>query len=751
LLDTISEVRLNRLLKYLNVLIGIAFVVAIALIYWFAVRPLPKTSGTIPVPITSPATATRDGLGVPHIKAATVEDALFLQGYVTAQDRLWQMDLLRRAAAGELSEVIGRRTLELDREARRLRIRRLAEEHARTLPPADRVQIAAYARGVNHFIETHRRSLPLEFTVLRYDPRPWTIADTICIALQMVRDLTSTAKHEISKAALMAGGEAELVNQIYPVRSGQEAAPGSNAWVISGKRSSTGKPILANDPHLQYMFPSTWYMTQLQAPGLNVEGVALPGLPGIVIGHNDRIAWGITNLGFDVQDLYQEKIDLASGRYVYKDGVEQARRETELIPVRGEKPVEHDTWVTRHGPITIIQGLGVVSMRWIASETGSFQFPFIQLNQARNWDEFRAALRRWAAPSSNLVYADVNGNIGYQAVGMLPIRRNHEGDMPTVGGSGQSEWDGFIPFEELPSSYNPASGVIVSANQNPFPANYAYKVGGEFASPYRERQIRALLAKTGTLKADDMLAIQKDVYSSLMKFVAKQTVAVYDKRNAKNESLKVGADLLRNFDGQMDQDKPAPLLAALIYQQLRTAVGNRASNGKAEIWDSSMAGPVVERILRDRPAQWFRDYDQLILRCFVDAMEEGRRLQGRNPEAWHYGYYLETNLTHPVLGTSDWLKYIPTLGRYFRINVGAVPMSGSAFTVKQTTKRLGPSMRFVADVANWDSSLMNITLGQSGQIFSWHYSDQWERYYTGRSFALPFQKVEGKTLNFRPQ
>jgi penicillin G amidase len=744
-------VRLNRLLKYLNVLIGIVFVVALALVYWFAVRPLPKTSGSISVPLAQPATATRDDLGVPHIKAASIEDALFVQGYVTAQDRLWQMDILRRAAAGELSEVIGLRSVALDQESRRLRIRRLAEEHARALPAADRTFIAAYARGVNHFIETHRGALPLEFTVLRYDPRPWTVVDTLCIGLQMIRDLTNSSKHEIAKAVLMAGGERDLVNQIYPARSGLEAAPGSNAWVIPGKLSATGKPILANDPHLQYNFPSTWYMTHLQAPGLNVEGVALPGLPGILIGHNDRIAWGITNLGFDVQDLYQEKIDAASGRYVFKGAVEQAKREQELILVRGGKPVEHSAWVTHHGPVSVLPGMGFMAMRWVAAESGAFQFPFLQLNMARNWEEFRAALRRLPAPGSNVVYADVDGNVGYQVVGLLPIRRNYDGDLPTLGQTGLSEWDGFIPFDELPSAYNPAGGVIVSANQNPFPANYPYKVGGEFAPHYREQQIRRMLAKSGKFKPEDMLTIQKDVYSGLMKFIAQQTVAAYDKRNAKNEALQAAVELLRKWDGQMDKDGAAPLVAALVYQRLRTAVGNRASNGKGELWDSSMAGPVIERLLRERPVQWFRDYDQLLLRSLLDAVEEGRRLQGRNPEAWRYGFYLETTLMHPVFGQAEWLKYLPTMGKYFRINVGPVPVSGSSFTVKQTTKRVGPSMRFVADLSNWDNSMMNLTLGQSGQVFSGSYSDQWDAYYNGRSFPRPFNKVEGSTLEFKPR
>lgn len=745
------EVRLNRLLKYLNVLIGLLFVAILACSYWYVARPLPKTSGTISVPVLQPATATRDSLGVSHVKAGGLEDALFVQGYVTAQDRLWQMDILRRVASGALSEVVGRAGLEPDLEARRLRVRRLAEGYADGLSAEDRAHFAAYARGVNHFLATHRDRLPLEFTVLRYDPRPWSIADSICIGLHMVRDLTSSWRDEVAKASMLATGDKNLVDRLFPVRTGQEAAPGSNAWVVSGKRSATGKPILANDPHLMRNFPSTWYMIHLEAPGLNVEGVSLPGLPGVIIGHNERIAWGITNLGFDVQDLYLEQMDVNSGRYVFRGALEQARPERELILVKGERAVEFNNWVTRHGPIWRTEGGRAFALKWVAPESGKFEFPFLQLNMARNWEEFRGALRRLWAPASNLVYADVNGNIGYQAAGLLPIRRTYNGDVPTNGFTGESEWEGFIPFDDLPTAYNPTGGVIVSANQNPFPADYKYSVSGVFAPHYREQQIRSLLSKSTALKPDDMLTIQKDVYSPFEHFLARQMAAVFDRSQTRNESLRPAVDILRKWNGQMDKDQPAPFLATLLYQQLRREIGDRASTGKGELWDTVMAAPAIERILRDRPPEWSRDYDQLLLRSLTDATEEGKRIQGRDPNRWRYGDYMEISVKHPVLGQSKWVNYIPTLGKYFRINIGTVRLSGSSFSVKQTTRRVGPSMRFVADTSNWDQSVMNISLGQSGQVLSSHYSDQWEHHYNGRGFLRPFTKVEGSSLELKPE
>ena len=454
-------------------------------VYRVAYRPLPQTSGTINAPISKPATVLRDAVGVPHISAASIDDALFLQGYVTAQDRLWQMDALRRLAAGELSEIVGAAALEADRDARRLRMRRIAEALALTLPPADRAVLAAYARGVNYFIQTHLDRLPLEFTILRYDPRPWTIVDSLLAGLQMHRNLTTTYKDELEKQAMLAGGDPAKVNFLFTARSGREFQPGSNAWAISGAHTASGKPLLANDPHLDYAVPATWYQVHLQAPGLNVTGVSLPGVPAIIAGHNDRIAWGVTNLGFDVEDLYLEKIDPASGRYWFRGQQEQARLEREVIPVKGAKPSEFTQWVTRHGPVMLHEGNRHYALRWAAAEPGSFQFPFLDLNRARNWEEFTAALARFPGPGQNFVYADVDGNIGYHATGLLPVRRGYDGSVPADGSSGEFEWDGFIRFEDLPAFYNPPGGRIVTANQNPFPPDYKYPVSGGFAPQYR--------------------------------------------------------------------------------------------------------------------------------------------------------------------------------------------------------------------------------------------------------------------------
>ena len=712
--------------------------------YWVVYRPLPQMSGRMAAPVSAPATIARDALGVPHIRAATWEDAVFLQGYVTAQDRLWQMDALRRLAAGELSEVIGPSTLELDREARRLGMRRMAEQHYRTFPPADRALVAAYARGVNYFLETHRGNLPLEFTLLRYDPRPWTVVDSILCGLQMYRNLTDTWRTELRKQAMLNGGDAAKINFLFSSRAGTEFQPGSNAWAISGKHTASGKPILANDPHLEFGIPATWYQVHLQSPGLNVIGVSLPGVPSVIIGHNERIAWGVTNLGFDVQDLYVERLDPASGRYAFRGQLEQALLDSEIIAVKGARPVEFRQWITRHGPVSGAENGRFLALRWTAAEPGSFQLPFFDLDRARGWQEFTAALRRFPGPAQNFVYADVDGNVGYHAAGLLPIRKIYDGDVPVDGSSGDFEWQGFIPFDELPVSYNPSRGWIITANQNPFPENYAYRVHGEFASPFRSLEIRARLTSHDGWKPPEMITVEKDVYSAFSYFLARQIVAACARKKPADSQIQTAAALLRTWNGQMEKREAAPMVVTLVYQELRRRVAERASPGNWRLYDFQMGPAAVEKILESNPLGWFHDRDETLIAALGDALAEGRRLQGGDINRWDYGKYNEHTIRHPIGGQ------LPLIASYF--NVGPVEMSGSPTTIKQITDRLGPSMRFVADFSNWDQSLNNITIGQSGQILSRHYKDQWDAYYTGRSFPMQFEKVEAKsTLSVEPK
>lgn len=745
-------VLLRRILRIVNIFLAVTGVAVLAGAWWFFWRPLPQTSGEVTAPVSGRVEIFRDALGTPHIRGGSQEDVLFAQGYVTASERLWQMDALRRRAAGDLSEIIGPATLAVDEDARKLRMRRIAETLYGSLTAHDRGDITAYARGVNYFIDTHHSNLPFEFAALDYSPRPWSVIDTLLIALYMYRDLTTSWPDHLQRSELMAHGDPAKIAYLFPVRAGDEIQPGSNAWVVSGAHTAHGHPQLSNDMHLEYSIPGIWFMVGLEAPGLKVAGVALPGAPGVIVGHNNRIAWGVTNLHFNVQDLYREKLDDRTGQYEFQGHREQARLERDLIPVKNQKPVEFRQWVTRHGPVMINENGEHMALRWTAAEPINFTMAFVDIDRARNWTEFTAAVSGFPGPGQNFVYADVDGNIGYHASGKLPIRRGFTGDLPLDGAAGNTEWDGYIPFDQLPSSYNPPSGIIATANQNPFPANYPYTVSGEFASAYRSRQIFDRLRAKAKLTPQDTLAIQKDVYSGFEDDLAKMLVKAWDGHPTGNDDLKPAIDSLRAFNGQMDRGSAAALIVVLTDRYVRTAIADSASTGAGTAYINGprsggpfqMSYPAAHRLLHERPRGWFADYDAMLLGCLREAVREGQRMQGRTIAKWRYGNFLTLEIDHPIL------KQLPGAGGFF--NIGPIPMSGGATTVKQTTRRLGPSERFNAVVGDWDQSLLNVPVGESGHVFSKHYKDEWDAYYNGRSFPMQFDHVDVKsTLTLVPK
>ncbi len=723
----------GRLLKILNASIAVLAALLAFAAYWYAWRPLPQTSGSLRAPVAAPARILRDARGIPHIEAASSSDAIFLQGFVTAQDRFWQMDALRRLAAGSLAEIIGPSALPMDLSAHRLRLARLAALHYRLLPPAARAILDTYARGVNFYLAQSRNRLPLEFHLLNYQPSPWQPQDSILCALEMYRTLTNSWPDDLRKQNLLQGGNPSLVNQLFPVRAGGETAPGSNAWAISGRHTASGLPILANDPHLDFTLPASWYQIHLRAPDLDVIGVSLPGIPAVIIGHNRHIAWGVTNLGYDVQDLYLERLDPKTGRYQFENHIEQAALERDQINVRGAKPVAFSQWVTRHGPVILGEHNVFVSLRWTAAETGSFDFPFLDIDRASNWNAFTAALARFPGPGQNFVYADTLGNIGYHATGRLPIRPDFNGDQVLDGTSGKFEWFGFIPFEQLPSYFNPSGGIIVTANQNPFPASYSYRISGGFAPPYRSHQIRSLLSARDGWKPADMLKVQTDVYSPFCVFLAHQIIAAYQHLHPSDPSLAAAVEELRRWKGQMEIGQSAPILTTLVYLRLRTVLGDKASPGKGRTYQYQMAPAAIQNILASGAKDWTPDKDQMLLDALSAAIQEGSKSQSANVHRWDYGQFHSLEIDNPVDGK------IPLIGRYF--NIGPVPMSGSSTSVKQVNGQLGPSMRFIADLSNWDNSLNNLTAGESGHILSSHYKDQWNAYYYGTSFPMEYTSI----------
>jgi penicillin amidase len=344
-----------RRLRLINVSIAVLALVVLVLVYWLAYRPLPKISGKLTAPTRQPATITRDALGIPHIQAQNAPDVYFLDGYAMAQDRLWEMDMLRRYGSGQLAEVSGPAMLEVDKLTRRLRMRAIAEAQVARLTASDRMAFLEFARGVNYFIESNHARLPLEYSIPghEFSPRPWSPVDSLAIGMVMFRDLTDTARDDIEKGNLMRKAPEERVRTLFPATLGQALSPGSNAWAVSGSHTATGRPILANDTHLGIRIPSIWYELHLKSPEMNVEGMTITGVPGVVVGHNESIAWGVTNLSGDDMDVYREQINLNTGQYVFQGQTVVAQLDQQVIGVYGSRPVASDTWVTRHGPVRL--------------------------------------------------------------------------------------------------------------------------------------------------------------------------------------------------------------------------------------------------------------------------------------------------------------------------------------------------------------------------------------------------------------
>jgi penicillin amidase len=742
----------RRVFKYTNALVVILGIAFLGLSYRFFSQSLPETAGELEGAVSSAATVTRDEHGIAHIEAARIEDAIYLQGFVHAQDRFWQMEATRRLAAGEMAEIAGPAAVESDLQARQLRLRRLAQAMVETLEPEDHLWLAAYARGVNDWLLSHQDKLPLEVKALNYTPRPWQIADSMLLVLHMYRQLSSSWTVEADQQMILSqAADKEKVRTLFPTRSGAEIQLGSNGWALAGSRTQSGKPILAGDPHLQFSWPSTFHITHLKAEALDVIGASLPGAPAIVIGHNQKVAWTMTTLHYDVQDLYYNETRLI--------GIER-----ETIRVKGGRNIELNVQVTPNGPV-VERGGARYAMKWIAFE-GKYPFAFRNLNLAQNWTEFRTALARFPGPCHNFIYADVEGNIGYQAAGKMPLRGNADSSLPMDAQDPKGGWTGFIPFEEMPTAYNPKDGVLISANQNPFPADYKYPVKGIFTPPYRQRQIANLIATKPKWQAAEMAVIQKDVYSAFHHFLAKELAKAGRSRKSSREDFTAAIEVLEGWNGQMEAGLAAPVLVSLAFEELKRAVIRNVTNLPVG-FESHFAPSILEDLLSRRPKNWFADYDQVLVQALLDAIEVGVKQQGKNPKFWDYGRFNRLSISNLVLGEAitvgkfiaqPWMPFasairtlrLPLVDQF--VQAGPVPWSGSTLSVKAAGMRNGPAFRFIADTADWDQSYLTLTLGQSGHTFAKHSKDYWETYLNGGVVRLPYKQIQAESvLRFRPR
>jgi penicillin amidase len=775
-------------------LLAVVLILAGGVFYlWFVAHSaLPQLDGRRQIGgLSAPVTVTRDGHGVPTIEAATLDDLFFAQGYVTAQDRLWQMELMRRFGNGELSEILGQDALKVDREQRILGLRAAATKSLATANPRDRAFFEDYARGVNAYIGTRGSRLPIEFRILHFEPKPWSAEDSVVIANLLVKDLNyHYFFNALEREKILAKLGPELTADLYVNRSWHDRPPtvmredlsqpdstagdsdpdddddspdnsvtqqrfpsaapldlpvnGSNDWVVSGAHTVTGKPLLSNDMHLAHSMPNLWYEAHLHAGSLDVAGVTLPGMPYIIVGHNQRVAWGFTNVGPTVTDVYIENFN-DQGAYQTPGRWVQPEHRMELIHVRGQPDVTLDVRITRHGPIIteLVPGeTRQLALRWTLYD--SLHVPLFEVDSAQNWEEFQRAFSQLDAPGQNVVYADVDGNIGYHTTGKVPIRAAGDGSLPVSGADNAHEWTSYIPFERLPSIYNPPSGIIATANGRITPDGYPDSISMEWEAPWRTARIYHVLESGRQFSAADMLALQTDVHSEAELFAAERFVYAVDHASKPSPRAKQAAELLRSWDGRMLASSSAPTIAETSIRELRrlllepklgSALADAKGRSEGLNWKTyswEMRSVWLENILLHRPKRWlpenFPNYDEL-LTAAVDSAVNGPEAP-KDLASWRWGAFNAVEIEHPVLGKIPLIKHWSA--------PGTQEQSGSGYTVKAVTPSHGPSERFTANLADLDQSTLNTVTGQGGNFLSPYYMDQWKAWYEGTTFTLPF-------------
>ena len=694
-----------------------------------------------PVPgLREPVEILRDRWGVPHIYARNTHDLFLAQGYMAARDRLWQIDLWRRAGTGKLAEVLGPVMLERDRLARAVRFRGDWNAEWAAYGPDVREIATAFTAGINAYIRSLGGRRPLEFQAAGYDPGLWTPED--CVArvagLLMTRNISREVARAVDARRFGLAALAKMqppdppvpltipkgldldditpaILRTYTEVTGAVAFPGqgSNNWVVDGTLTTTGKPILANDPHRPVQIPALRKTVHLVAPGWNAIGAGEPALPGIALGHNDRIAFGFTIVGIDQQDLYVEKLNPANpGQYWHQGAWRKIETERENIPVRGAAPRTVELRYTVHGPVIYEdrKRSRAYALRWVGTEPGAAGYlAGLALARARNWDEFLAATARYKVPSENLVYADVDGNIGWQATGLAPVRPNWSGLFP-VPGDGSYEWSGFREMRDLPRLYDPPEHLIATANHNILPPGYRIPLGYEWALPFRYLRIREMMAGAAKFRVADFERMQQDVTS----LPARRFQAILRKWNPANETVK---ELLA-WDAVLGTESRAAAIYEAWMSKLTDAVVKPGTAPRPDL-------RVLLDLLEEKP-------DAGALQASLDAaLALLRRDLGPDPKAWTWGRLHTVYFRHPLNR--------PEFHR------GPVARPGDGNTVNATSgpgfrQTAGASYREIIDLADWDRSVMTNVPGESGDPSSRHYADLLDEWAEGRYHPMVFSR-----------
>lgn len=778
--------------------------------YWLLRRPQARTKGKLSLAgLRAPVEVIRDPWGVPHIYAENNRDLMYAQGFVHAQERLWQMDYNRRLASGRLAEIIGPQGLPLDRWIRVLGLRRAAERDRLILEPHVSQLLEAYAMGVNARIDQGR--LPVEFSLLRYRPESWTITDTLVWAKMMAWTLSANWESELLRAHLVAKLGPELAAELEPDMSSQwpsilqpgadyattgaaalerarSARPylgpgpfdglGSNNWVLGGQRTASGRPLLANDMHLFLSIPAIWFENHLVGRDLNVTGVSFPGVPGVIVGHNQHVAWGFTNGFADVQDLYMEHLrrdDEAGVQYEFKGEWHDATVIQEHIRVRGGDTAVEEVVLTPHGPIINslagdFAGEQPLALRWTTLEPERMFLALFKMNQARDCRGFRESLRYWSSPVQNVVYADIDGNIGYTYAGKVPIRAKGEGLVPVPGWSGEYEWTGYIPFEELPHLYNPPRGYIATANNRVVDQGYPYFISREFVVGERAERIVELIESQAKIDSQYIQHMQFDQNSLLAREMRKHICEI----QAEDPEFAAVIGILRDWDGAMSSGS----VAAAIYEVFNFRLMNLILKDK--LGDLAMRyigkGPTpvlaemsifsqrarewLQTILEQPQSHWFdlghgETRDEVLRIAMRQTVDYLKSELGPQVGDWVWGKLHRLVFPHP-LGRGA------LLGKF--LNRGPYSVGGDNSTIwltsfseldLRTENLVGPPFRFIADLGDWRNSLGLLAPGQSGHPGSRHYADQVQAWFTQGYHPMLFTREDveanaSAALHLRP-
>ncbi|HEU5218808.1 MAG TPA: penicillin acylase family protein, partial [Gemmatimonadales bacterium] len=703
----------------------------------------------------------------------------FAQGYVVAQDRLWQMEMWRRAGEGRLAEVLGPGFVERDRTARLLRYRGDMAAEWRSYADDARDIIRAFVAGVNARIGEVKDRPPIEFSLLGFAPEPWD--ETVPLQRMGALSMTENALEEIRRAVLLKALGKPRLEALMPTDPWRALDPapgldlggigagslgaaavdatiplqrleGSNNWVVSGAKTATGKPLLANDPHRTVALPSLRYLTHLVGPGWNVIGAGEPGVPGVAGGHNERVGFGFTIVGMDQQDVYVEQVSVCPGfrrSRAARAGTAPrcARHGDRWVPlqvvydtirVKGEAPRPVRLEFSHHGPLVgedTTRGRAF-ALRFVGSEPGTAGYlAQLTLDRASNWEGFRLGASKWKLPTENLIYADVDGNIGWIAAGLMPVR-SWSGLLP-VPGNGQYEWNGFLPFEDLPSVYNPASGFVATANHNILPPGYSRPLNYDWAEPYRhDRLVQVLRDSTGFTR-QDFERLQHDELSLPARLLVPLLLeAARGDRLLRNDGMvAVTLDSVAAWDFVMRRDQPAPLIYEAWLRALRAGVLARRLGKAATTPGASMSTAVLISALTNPDSLFGRNpraaRDSILVRSFREAVGGMASLLGSNLEAWRWGNTHRAAFKHPLAAAFD-LASVPRGGDGNTVNATAGP------DYKQTA---GASYRIVVDFADFDNSTATSVPGQSGQPGSEYYGNLLPLWGEGKYFPLLYSRA----------